>query len=207
MKITKVIYAFALAAIVSACGEGTKKETTETTQADTAGVEVSYVINTDSSVLKWKGEMLKVKKHWGTLKLSEGSLTLRGNVITAGSFTADLKTITPLDSAYDKKNTKEKLVAHLTNADFFAVDSFPTATFVVKKMEGNTLIGDLTVRGKTKEQKVTDVSVNVNGDMLAASGKLVFNRQDYGVSYSTGLKDFVLSDDIELNITLKGAKK
>ena len=68
----------------------------------------------------------------------------------------------------------------------------------------NVATGMLTVRGKTHEEKVTDILITENGDMVTASGNLVFDRQKYGVAWSSGAKDMVLNDNIELSIEMSG---
>lgn len=196
---------FALAASVALYSCGSSEKTTDTTAVDST-VSATYTVNVDSSAVNWKGSMVKMYSHNGNVKLKEGSLTLTGGKLSGGTFTIDLKSINPLDSGYTKDRPKEGLITHLSSPDFFATDSFPTATFVVKSVEGNTATGDLTVRGKTNEEKVTDIVITADSNNVAATGKMVFNRQKYGVSYKATMKDMVLSDDIELTIDLKGTK-
>jgi polyisoprenoid-binding protein YceI len=150
--------------------------------------------------------MLKSHKHFGTLKVSEGSFVLKGTQLVSGMFTADMKSISPTDSGYNKEHPKEYLVQHLSGPDFFAVDSFPTASFVVKSVEGSTATGELTLRGKTNEEKVTDITVDTTAGAVTAKGKLVFDRQKYGVAFKAA-KDMILSDEIKLEVTLVGNKK
>ena len=69
------------------------------------------------------------------------------------------------------------------------------------------IAGEKSVRGKTNEEKVTDVVVTADSATVKASGKLVFNRQKYGVAYKAAMKDMLLADDIELTITISGTKK
>jgi polyisoprenoid-binding protein YceI len=201
MKFKHVLLALATSAVMFACGGEKKTESA----VDSTGAEITYTIDTASSKVAWKGSMLKMHSHNGLISLNEGTLTVKGNLITAGSFTINMKSITPLDSNYNKEHPKEYLIGHLSGADFFAVDTFPTASFVVKKVEGNTITGDLTLRGKTNEEKVTDVVVTADSANVNATGKLTFNRQKYGVAYKAA-NDMVLSDDIELDITLVGKK-
>lgn len=201
MKLKHILLATAAATVMFACGGEKKTESV----IDSTGVETTYTIDTASSKVAWKGSMLKMHSHNGVISLTEGSLTAKGNLITAGSFTINMKSIAPLDSNYTKDHPKDYLIGHLSGADFFAVDTFPTAKFVVKKVEGSTITGDLTVRGKTNEEKVTDVVVTADSANVNATGKLTFNRQKYGVAYKAA-NDMVLSDDIELNITLVGKK-
>jgi polyisoprenoid-binding protein YceI len=207
MKVKFYFLALVAAATLASCGDA--KTTTENKDTVVVAPAVEYAIDS-VSVVNWKGNMTGVKaySHYGTVAITEGSVTVQGGVVTAGTFTADLKTITPLDSGYGGKgHTQKDLVGHLSTADFFLVDSFPTAQFVVKKAEGNTITGDLTVRGKTNEEKVTDVVVTADSATVTASGKLVFNRQKYGVAYKAAMKDMLLADDIELTISISGAKK
>ncbi|MCU0430116.1 MAG: YceI family protein [Cytophagaceae bacterium] len=205
MKLNHFLLSIAAAALLTSCGGS--KETTNNETKDSA-VAVEYVVDS-TSVVTWKGNMTGVKaySHFGTIAVQEGSLTVLDSAITAGTFTINMKSIVPTDSAYSKEKPKEHLVGHLSNGDFFLVDSFPTSTFVITKMEGNTITGNLTVRGKTNEEKVTDVVVTSDSVSVKASGKLVFDRQKYGVAFKVPMKDFILADNIELTIDLAGKKK
>jgi len=203
MKIKLLIAGSLIAASMLACNSEKK---VETTAVDTVGVETAYTVDTAASSILWEGNMIKMHKHFGTLKISEGTFSVKGLQVTAGTFTANMKSINPTDSGYNKEHPKEYLIGHLSTPDFFAVDSFPTAVFVIKSVEGNSATGDLTLRGKTNEEKVTDIVVDTTGGVAKASGKLVFNRQKYGVAYKAA-KDMVLSDDITLEVKLTGNKK
>jgi len=66
-------------------------------------------------------------------------------------------------------------------------------------------MGDLTIRGTTKPATITDVSVEDLEGSVTAKGNLVFNRQDFGVSFDAG-KDFVISNDVQLEITVEASK-
>jgi polyisoprenoid-binding protein YceI len=203
--------AFAVLSIV-ACGPSeaeiaaAKEKATADSLAALAAMEKSYMVDAAASTVKWTGTMLGVKSHFGTVNLTEGKLAMKGPQISAGGFVVDLKSIAPMDSEYapdgSKQGTKAMLIGHLMSPDFFAVDSFPTATFDITRVEGNTVYGNLTVRGKTNEEKVTDVMVTEADGMATATGKLAFDRQKYGVAWSTGAKDMILNDNIELDITL-----
>ena len=96
------------------------------------------------------------------------------------------------------------LLGHLASPDFFAVDSFPTATFEIAAVEGNTATGKLTVRGKSNDEKVTDIVITEENGVAKASGKLSFDRQKYNVKWKAPMKDVVLNDAIELTVELTG---
>jgi polyisoprenoid-binding protein YceI len=191
---------------VAALYSCTDKAVESTESSDTTAT--SYVVSTEGSNIRWEGNMtgLKVYGHYGDLKVKEGSIDLKGLAVSGGSFVVDMKSINPTDSGYSAEHPKEDLVVHLSNKDFFLVDSFPTASFVIKKVEGNVATGDLTIRGVTNEEKVTDIAVDTTGGVLTATGKLVFDRQKYGVAW-TAAKDMLLADDIKLDIKIIGNKQ
>ena len=94
----------------------------------------------------------------------------------------------------------------MSTKDFFQTDSFPTATFVITKVEGKTVKGNLTVKGKTNEETLNVESFENKDGVVTAAGKLVFNRQKYGVAWVHFMKDMILSDDIQLTIALTAKK-
>ena len=204
-KSIKSIFALSLMATMVACGpkEEKKEEKVEAKVEKTEEAKTLPIIASESNVM-WAGQIVGgLKSHNGTIEVSEGKLLMTGDQITGGKFEIDMTSINPLDSNYTEDKPASALVGHLSSADFFMTDSFPKAMFVIKNsnMDENTVTGDLTVRGVTKEETIKDVEVN--SEKTQATGKLTINRQDYGVAFSTGAKDFVLSNDIELDIVLK----
>ena len=205
----------ALAALfLVACGPNeaemaaAKEKATADSLAALAATEMTYKVDAAASTINWKGTMLGIKSHYGTVNLTEGKLAVKGGQILAGGFNVDLSSMAPLDSAYapegSKQGTKTMLIGHLQSADFFDVASFPNASFEITSVEGNTAAGNLTVRGKTNVEKVTDIVVTEENGTVKATGKLAFDRQKYGVAWSSGSKDAVLNDNIELEIALTG---
>jgi len=191
-------------ALFASCNNKPKEETTTVT-ADSTAAEASYAVNTDnSSFVLWKGVMLGVKEHVGKVSFKEGSVTVKGGQLVSGNFTFDLGTIAPLDTNYNEKSTKEKLIGHLSSADFFDVANFPTASFVVKAVNGNSATGTLTIRGKSNEETLSNIVISETDGTLKASGQLKFDRKKYDVKFDMPMKDMVISNDIELSIELTG---
>lgn len=189
---------------MASCNNAAKTE--ETTAEATATEPVTYTVATDASTVKWKGVMLGVKEHFGTIALKEGSVTVQGGQLTGGKFTVDMATIAPKDSAYDAKGTPDKLVGHLSSPDFFDVANNPTATFEITSVTGNEAKGNLTVRGKTNEETVKNIVVTEAEGKVTATGTLTFDRKKYDVAFDMPVKDLVISNDIELTIELTAAK-
>ena len=190
--------------VMAACTSKKEKTTTttetveETTTTSTASVEN---IDLEASTVEWKGQMLKMYSHEGTIALKEASLLMADGKLAGGTFVVDMTTITPTDDNYNpaEGKTAEKLVGHLSSPDFFDVANHPTASFEIKTVNENSAVGTLTVRGKTGEETIENITTNEDGTI---SGTLTFNRKNYDVAFDHPMKEMVLSNDVELNITL-----
>lgn len=201
-----VLAAMASTIFISCGGGGSEATATDTAATATSG-PMTLNVDPASSSVNWMGEMLGVYSHSGTVKLSGGEVSIADNKVTGGKFTVDMKSINPTDSNYNaaEGHTPDKLIGHLSTGDFFAVDSNPTASFEITRVDGNVAYGNLTVRGKTNEEQVKDITVAQDGDAYKISGNLTFDRQKYGVAYKAA-KDMVLNDNIALKIDLTARK-
>lgn len=202
------------ATFLVACGpseaeiRANKEKVTADSLAALASMERTVAIDVANSTVNWTGTMLGIKSHNGTVALSDAKLTVKGPTVVGGSFIVDLESITALDDAYapdgSEQGTRAMLLGHLASADFFDVANHPTASFNITSVDGNTATGMLTIRGVSSEEKVTDINVTEADGAITVTGKLTFDRQKYGVTWSSGSKDAVLNDAIDLNITLNG---
>jgi polyisoprenoid-binding protein YceI len=185
---------------LSSCGGNTTEASTEESAVE-AEVKSSNVSLENSSVT-WKGTMLGVYAHEGTVQLTQGTIETKGNEISGGSFTVDLSSIHPTDENYDAKQdrTPENLVGHLQSPEFFDVANHPNATFQITGSNGGVVTGNLTVRGITNEETVQNVVYNEVSNSW--SGTMTFDRKKYDVAWDSQMKEMVLSNDIELNINL-----
>lgn len=201
-----------LAAVVVACGGGASKESTAEGTSSTApagGESATFAVDAGASVVAWKGEVAGVYGHNGVITVSEGTITAAGDQITGGEVIIDMTSIAPTDSASYKDEDGSRasdLVAHLSTGDFFLVEEFPTASFVIKSHTDNQLVGDLTIRGTTSEETVELSSLEISPEGVKGEGTLVFDRQKYGVSWEHFVKDYILSDDIEIKLNIVAAK-
>lgn len=172
-------------------------------------------VNTDESKVSWMGKK-PTGEHKGYVKLSEGELIFDNAEVKGGSFVIDMSTITDLD--LQDEGTRNKLITHLKSSDFFDIQKFPTAKFVitsVNKQKGtgtslkttHRVEGDLTIKGVTKKVSF-DASINLlNGKFTANTPPFTINRTEWGVNYQSksvfsGLVDQFIYDDITLSIDL-----
>jgi len=110
----------------------------------------------------------------------------------------------------------EKRDAHLKSPDFFDVAAHPTIAFKSKKVVPGTggafqLVGDLTMRGVTKEVTLdatapSPVIKGMRGESrVAASATTKINRQDFGVKWNASLDGggVVVSDTVAITIDIE----
>lgn len=201
------LFLTALLSLASACGEA--KDATTPTETTAVGATGTYIVDVANSRVKWKGVMLGIKFHEGILKFSEGELTLENGVITGGSFTVDMQSMTATDENYQPEQgaTREKLLRHLASPDFFDVANFPTATFVIRASEGVAATGELTVRGVTHTETVQNIALIEVDDVVKANGNLTFDRKKYNVSWDSPMQDVILSNNIEVSIDIAASSR
>jgi polyisoprenoid-binding protein YceI len=165
-----------------------------------------------SGSIQWTGTGVG-KAHTGTLKVTQGSITMKGKDVVGGEFTMDMNTI-------DYKNAK--LVGHLKSPDFFEVSKFPTAKFVAKSVTAlkgdasgatHQVSGDLTIRDQT-HPIAFKVKISEAGDQLRAQGDIVIeDRTKYGIKYNSKkvfdvakLGDKLIEDEIKLSLDVSTSK-
>ncbi|MDD5508503.1 MAG: YceI family protein [Bacteroidales bacterium] len=178
MKINRffLIPVMATAIVAVSCSQtGTKQKTEESaTASPEKGIVLSNLqVKPDQSRVVWFGEMLGLYSHEGTISLSQADLKVQDGKIAGGNFVIDMATITPTDENYNpaEGGTPEKLVGHLSNPDFFDVPNHPTASFEITRMEENSVLGMLTIRGISKEEKVENISVRSPSPTLSQQGR------------------------------------
>lgn len=200
---TFLLITISLALVIASCSNTPKSQEDTTSEVKDA----TYTLNADTtSRIVWKGVMLGVKEHTGTINIAEGKITTKGGLLVAGNFTIDMKSIKTTDKNYNVAAgyPPEKLLAHLGSADFFDVANHPTATFTITSVNNNEVTGTLKIRGKENTETVKNIIVSENNGTVTATGTLTFNRKKYDVAFDNGAKDMVISDDIELQVKLTG---
>lgn len=104
---------------------------------------------------------------------------------------------------------------HLRSADFFDVAKYPTMRFVSRRIDGDPtgefrIVGDLTIRGITREVALT---ANLEGRTkdpwgneragFSASGKI--NRHEFGLNWNQALETggVMVGDEVKLTIDVE----
>lgn len=160
-------------------------------------------VNTATSSIAWYAEKV-TGKHNGTVALASGALNVDGNKLVGGNFTIDLKTIKALDITDPGYN--QKFIGHISSGDFFEVEKFPTASFVITKIAGNQITGNLTIKGITKSISFP-AEISVNGGKVAAKASITIDRTDYNIKFGSkkffdSIGDKAIMDDFKLVVSL-----
>ncbi len=155
-------------------------------------------IDVKKSNIAWVGKKV-TGKHNGTISFKSGNVSLKDGNVTGGTFVVDMNTINTTDLSGDYKN---KLDGHLKSADFFGVEAYPEAIFVITSVEGNTVKGDLTIKGHTEKSVFTLIK---KGNTI--SGDIEVDRTKFGIKYGSksffdNLKDKAIKDIFELSVTI-----
>jgi len=116
-----------------------------------------YRIVAETSSLQWIGRNFS-KRHFGSIAVQSGDLTVENCRLSAGAITLDMTTIANWD--LQDAVWRDMLIRHLKSDDFFAVASYPTASFFVTGWETETVdslsavtgivTGDLTIKSVTR---------------------------------------------------------
>ncbi len=160
------------------------------------------IVGTQSNIY-WVGKKV-TGAHNGTIAIKEGELVLNNGKLTGGKFFIDTTSIKILDITDPATNAQ--FAGHLASDDFFSIEKYPEAVLKINAISGNHITADLTIKGITNPIAF-DVDININGDILTATGKLVIDRTKYGMKFRSGnlfkdLGDTLIYNDFELNVSL-----
>jgi len=215
--------AIIIASTFAACGPGgVKTESTDAKNVENAEYDKVYQVAAEGSRIDWEGYK-PTGKHQGTINIISGKLMLKEGNLLGGEFLIDMNSITNIDIEDAAYNAK--LVGHLKSADFFEVETYPTAKFVItevktadstqinlEKAKGkvvptHTITGNLTLKSTTKSISFNS-KVSANGDNFEAQTNQFFiDRSEWAVKYGSrkffnDLKDKFINDEMGIVIKL-----
>ncbi len=167
----------------------------------------NFKVDIENSKLTWKGYK-PTGDHTGAITLASGNITIENKILTGGSFVADMNTIKDNDGS-------AKLESHLKSEDFFEIAAYPTSIFeiteIANKGEKIQVIGNMTIKGITKQLSFL-ASLKVNNDIIIlTSDTFQINRADFNVkhkskSFFNDLKDKFVNDDFDFQVTIIAKK-
>lgn len=172
------------------------------TEAPAAGETLAF--SNATSKIEWTGSKV-TGSHDGGFRDFEGTITLDPADLTASGVEVAIQTA----SLY---SDTDKLTQHLTTADFFEVERFPTATFrstaIAEGGRGDathTVTGTLTLHGVTKEVSFP-ATIRVTGDQATAKAEFSIDRNDWGLTYP-GKPDDLIRDGVVIRLDLRAPRR
>lgn len=164
-------------------------------------------LDLNSAYVFWKGSN-SFTSHKGTVKLKSGFLTIVNRELKSGEFVIDMATI-------NNREGLEKLEKHLKSADFFEVEKYPTAKFVITKVINEAkkvkITGNLTIKNITKEVAFFGVVLENEKAYLLKSDVFIIDRAEFNIKYMSksffkNLKDKFIDDDVEMSFIVRANK-
>jgi polyisoprenoid-binding protein YceI len=160
-------------------------------------------VNVNESKVTWKGYKV-TGEHEGTINLKSGTLQFDGSTLTGGSFVMDMTSINTTDLQGEYKN---KLDGHLKSADFFGVESHPTASLNITSAEGSNgkydVKADLTIKQITQPVEFTMYVKDNSATAFVKIDRTKFDIKYGSSSFFDDLKDKAIYDEFDLNVNLK----
>jgi polyisoprenoid-binding protein YceI len=147
----------------------------------------SYTVTAQKSKVDFTGSK-KNDFHTGTIPVKSGSVKIDAGKLVGGSFVIDVAGMKVTDAAGDK------LLGHLTTADFFDVAKFGEATFNITSVKYTsadkaTLTGAVTLKGITKEISFDAIIRSADEKGFFAEAFFAFDRTLFGMNYGVGAID------------------
>lgn len=143
--------------------------------------------------LSWRADKMLVPDHvdTGMIALSSANILVVDGAIS-GEVVIDMTTIAAGGTGMgDESETLEQLAGHLQSADFFEVETYPTATFVITDSQATDvdneylITGDLTMKGVTAPLSFPAL-VYTTEEGLAVQGNATVDRTTWSVQYGSG---------------------
>jgi len=151
----------------------------------------TWTIDPDHTVVEFavKHMMIStVKGHFGGVS---GAIELDEEDVTQSSVSVEIDAAT-VDTRAEQRD------AHLRSADFFDVENHPKITFRSRRVERTgddtfRVVGDLTIRGVTKEVvlETTDLGRGKDpwgGERVAFEATTSINREEFGLTWNAALE-------------------
>lgn len=176
---------------------------TYTTNATDINKEkVSLNIDTKSSNVYWTGKKIS-GQHTGYLKISSGTVLIKGKEIIDAELNIDMKSIECTDL---KGNAKDKLIAHLKSDDFFSVEKYPISSLKMTSFKENIVEASLTIKGITNKIQFP-IKIDFNQNTITASGTVLIDRTKWDIKYGSGkffkgIGDKMIKDEFEIRFEL-----
>ncbi|MEM8934524.1 MAG: YceI family protein [Acidobacteriota bacterium] len=156
-----------------------------------------YAISADNSEISWVGSKV-TGTHDGGFEAFEG-------VVKVGGPNAEDVSVDVTIDANSLWSDNDSLTGHLKSADFFDVETYPTASFVTTAIAANDagshdVTGNLTLHGVTKEITFP-ATIELSETGVSADAEFSIMRFDFGIEYA-GKADDLIRDEVVIRFDI-----
>ncbi len=171
----------------------------------------TWTIDATHSHVEFAVRHMMVATAKGAFSEITGTVQYDGNNLESAQIQVEI----PISSIDTKQAQRD---AHLKSPDFFDAENHPTATFVSKRITGDSkgefqIVGDLTIRGITKEVTLQAESYGAvrdpwGMDRAGFSATTKINRHDFKLDWNATLETggFVVAPDVKLSLEIEITK-
>lgn len=166
----------------------------------------TYQIDSAHTVVGFVARYLMVTKVRGSFGEFSGSITVADNPLDS-AVTATISAAS-IDTGNDMRD------GHIRGGDFLDIDKYPELTFASKRIASHSgtdfvLVGDLTVRGVTREVELAvefdGISTNLYGkQVIAFTARTEIDRHDFGVNWNAAIETGGVAVGPKVKIEIEG---
>ena len=163
-----------------------------------------FKVDTAHTNVGFRVAHLVVAKTTGSFNEFDASFTFDPEDMSSFSLTATIQ-VASIDTNVEQRDN------HLRSSDFFDVENHPTITFTSTSLmmgeDGVVVVGDLTIRGVTKQIELPITIVGpIQGPggatVVGIEGRTEINRHDFGVSWNNKLDNgsVIVGEEVRIEI-------
>jgi polyisoprenoid-binding protein YceI len=174
----------------------------------------SWTIDADHTLVEFSTKHMMITTVKGRFAEIEGTITI--DELEPSRSAAEV-----MLQASSISTSNEMRDQHLRSADFFDVENFPTLSFRSRRVVGAareagdriTLVGDLTIRGITREITLEATFEGIGRDpwgseRISFSAATNLDRRDFGLTWNAALETggVLVANDIRVSIEVQATR-
>jgi polyisoprenoid-binding protein YceI len=188
--------------------------TTTEEQATRTGIS-TWQIDPNHSLVEFSAKHMMITTVKGRFGKVSGIITVDERNPDRSQVGAEID-VASIDTRTDERDQ------HLRSADFLDVEQYPTITFESRRIEGSSknpgdefrVIGDLTIRGTTREVTLDAVYEGMGkdpwgGQRVSFSATTKIDRRNFGLTWNQALEagGVLVGSDIKISIEVQAVRQ
>ncbi len=177
-----------------------------------AGTTSTWQIDPSHSTVEFAVKHMMISSTKGRFTDFSGEINLDENDLANSTVNVNIN-VASIDTHDEKRDE------HLRSADFFDAENHPAMTFASKQIRPKgsdefEVVGDLTIRGITKEVVLKAEREGVGtspwgSEVAAYTAKTEIDRKDFGLVWNVALETggILVGDKVKLNLEIEAIKQ